>query len=301
LRSGFNVVCDKPMTIELGQAEALVRLVERTKAVFAVTHNYTGYPMVRQAREMIAGGELGAIQAVRAHYIQGGLRAWAPGETPARGAWKGDPEKAGPAGALGDIGSHAFNLLRYVTGLRPTEVSCQLAAFSPGRRMDDYGHTLLRFADGAVGAIVFSQVTHGRLNDLALEVDGAEGSLTWRQEEPNQLALRRFGQPVRIYERNPRAAYLGTSARCGCRLPGGHPEGFLEAFANLYHDAFDAMAARARGRPFELRNTSYPNVYDGLEGVHFIQQCLASHGEDGSWQPLRPDLAREAGEAGHVQ
>ena len=134
-RPGFNVVCDKPMTIDLGQAEALARLVERSHAVFAVTHNYTGYPMVRQARELIAGGELGEIQAIRVSYVQGGLRAWSPGETPTRGAWKADPAKAGPAGALGDIGSHAFNLLRYVTGLRPVEVSCQLAAYFPGRRL----------------------------------------------------------------------------------------------------------------------------------------------------------------------
>jgi predicted dehydrogenase len=295
LEAGFYVVCDKPMTTDLRHAEQLARLVEQSKAVFALTHNYAGYPLVRQAREMILGGELGEIQAIRVSYIQGGLRGLAPGETPARGAWKADPEKAGPAGTLADIGTHAYHLARYMTGLAPEEVACTLMTCCPGRRLDDYGHALIRFANGALGAMTISQAAHGRLNDLSIEIDGAKRSLSWRQEEPNQLAVRCFGQPMQVYERNPRGSYLAPSVRPACRLPGGHPEGFLEAFANLYCDTYEDMIARSCGKALDLRKTKYPNVYDGVEGVYFVEQCLASNREHGAWRPLRRSAMGDVG------
>jgi len=286
LEAGLNVVCDKPMTTELGHAEQLARLVEQSGAVFTLIHNYAGYPLVRQAREMISDGEVGTIQAIRANYITGGLRRMTPGEQPTRGGWKTDPAKTGPSGTMGDIGVHAYHLIRYATGLCPVEVSCNMRTFHPVRPLDDYGHALIRFADEAIGLITVSQVTHGRLNDFSLEIDGSTGSLLWRQEAPNQLILRRYGVPVQIYERNPRAEWTSDSCRSASRVPGGHPEGFLEAFANIYRDSFDDMVKRAAGVPISAGNTVYPNVYDGTEGVAFVHRCVTSSRENGAWQPL---------------
>ncbi|MCH7727318.1 MAG: Gfo/Idh/MocA family oxidoreductase, partial [Planctomycetes bacterium] len=283
LGAGFNVVCDKPMTTRVEEAEELVRLVEETGCVFALTHNYTGYPMVRQAREMVLSGELGSVQAIRANYIQGWLRGLQPGVAPSRGTWKDDPEKAGPSGAMADIGTHAFNLLRFITDLIPAEISCQLRTFAPDRQLDDYGHATIKFPDGAVGSITVSQVTHGRLNDLEIEIDGTKGSIAWRQEQPNELIVRRFGDPMQVYERNPMAPFTAAATRRASRLPGGHPEAFFEAFANIYTDAFDDMVNRHSGRDYGGTNTIYPNVYDGAEGVRFIENCVGSSRKDGAW------------------
>ncbi|MEX0703842.1 MAG: Gfo/Idh/MocA family oxidoreductase [Planctomycetales bacterium] len=292
LAAGFNVICDKPLTLDLAEAEELVRLVEASGAVFALTHNYTGYPLVRHAREMVLSGELGEIQAVRASYIQGWLRTRLETEGQKQAAWRTDPQRSGAAGAFGDIGTHAFNLARYMTGLLPEAVSCQLKTFEQGRALDDYGHAVVRFQSGALGTITASQISHGRENDLAIEVDGTKGALAWRQEEPNQLILRRNGQPHAIHTRDPNAPYMTAAGKAACRLPSGHPEAFFEAFANVYRAAYDAMVARAAGRPFETRDTPYPNVYDGVEGMYFIQQCVASSGEDAAWLPLKHQLAR---------
>jgi predicted dehydrogenase len=235
---------------------------------------------------MVGAGQLGDIQAVRVNYIQGGLRSQTPGKKPPRGAWKADPALAGPAGTLADIGTHAFHMLRYVTGLLPAEVSCQLKSFFPGRLLDDYGHVVLRLKSGGLGTITVSQVTHGRLNDLTLEVDGTTGSLRWCQERPDQLTIRRFGKPVETLERNPRAPWMNADLRRLCRLPGGHPEGPIEAFANIYSESFDHMVARAVGQPVDAAGANYPTVTDGLEGMLFVEQCLASHRNNGSWQPF---------------
>jgi predicted dehydrogenase len=176
--------------------------------------------------------------------------------------------------------------------LLPEEISSQLKTFYPGRQLDDYGQAVIRFQNGAVGSLVFSQVTHGRLNDLALDVDGSRGSLCWRQEDPNVLFVRRAGQAVQIYEQNARDDLLYGPVRQMCRVPGGHPEGFLEAFANIYCDSFQAMIARDTNTAFDGKQTAYPNVYDGVEGVFFIQQCIASHQDNAAWKPLRHSLAR---------
>jgi len=289
---GFNVVCDKPMTFDLHQAEQLLRMVESSDIVFALTHNYTGYPLVRQARAMIQSGELGEIQAFRSNYIQGWLRTRLESEDQKQAAWRTDPSKSGAAGCFGDIATHAHNLARYMTGLIPSRVSCHLRTFEPGRLLDDYGTAVIQFGNGALGTVTASQISHGRENDLFIEVDGTKGALEWHQEEPNKLLVRMNGQPHRLYTRDPNAPYLLEPARASCRLPSGHPEAFFEAFANIYASAYDDIVKRAAGQPFERRATVYPNVYDGVEGMYFIQQCVASSQQDGQWLPLHHSAAR---------
>jgi predicted dehydrogenase len=291
--AGFNVVCDKPLTFDLKQAEDLAAVVDKTGVVFAVTHNYTGYPLVRQARQMIASGELGEINAVRAFYIQGWLRTRLESSEHKQAAWRTDPSKSGAAGCFGDIATHAYNLARYMTGLLPESISCHLKTFEPGRQLDDYGTAVVRFQNGGLGTVTASQISHGRENDLFIEIDGTKGSLQWRQEEPNVLVVRSNGQPHRLYTRDPNAPYMNDSGKAACRLPSGHPEAFFEAFANVYRSAYDAMIQRAEGKKFETTNTIYPNVNDGVEGMYFIQQCVASSKENGSWLPLKHARARK--------
>lgn len=293
IEAGFNVMCDKPMTFDLQQAEELAELVKKTGVVFGVTHNYTGYPLVRQAREMILNGDFGEIQAIRSNYIQGWLRTRLEASDQKQAAWRTDPARSGIAGCFGDIGTHAYNLARYMTGLLPTEVSCNLKTFESGRQLDDYGHAVIRFENGALGTVTASQVSHGRENDAFIEIDGTKGALLWRQEEPNAMVVRRNGQPHAIYTRDPNAPFMTDLAKASCRLPSGHPEGFFEAFANIYRFAYDDMAKRAAGVAFEKTNTIYPNVFDGVEGMYFIQQCVSSSRENGKWLPLKHKLARK--------
>lgn len=292
LEAGFNVICDKPMTFNLYEAEELAAIVEKSGAVFALTHNYTGYPLVRQARQMILSGDLGEIQAVRAVYLQGWLRSRLESGGHKQASWRTDPMKSGAAGSFGDIGTHAFNLARYMTGLIPAEVSGNLKIFEPGRQLDDYGHAVIRFENGAVGAVTASQISHGRENDLTIEIDGTKGALSWRQEDPNCMTVRRNGQPRQTYTRDPNAPYANEAGKTAARLPAGHPEGFFEAFANVYRSAFDAIVKRATGERFESCDTVYPNVYDGVEGMYFIQQSVASSAKNGAWVPLKHRLAR---------
>ena len=292
LESGFHVVCDKPMTTSLAEAESLVDAVRRSGRVFALSHNYSGYPMIRQARQMIEAGDLGEVLAVRVAYVQGWMHGMDPDKTPPRGAWKSDPERNGRAGSLGDVGTHAFHLLRFVTCLQPESLLSRMSSYSAHHQLDDYGHAIIRFDQGSTGLVTWSQVTHGRLNDLSIEVDGTKASLSWRQEDPNQLVVRSLGEPTRIYERNPNAAYSTPAAVAACRLPGGHPEAFFEAFANVYTAAFDDMARRASGEVIDRKNTIYPNIDDGVEGMYFIQQCVASSRLNGQWLPLKHPSAR---------
>jgi predicted dehydrogenase len=293
LAAGFNVVCDKPLTFDLKQAEELATIVDKSGAVFAVTHNYTGYPLVRQAREMILSGELGEINAVRTCYMQGWLRTRLENENQKQASWRTDPAKSGAAGCFGDIGTHAYNLARYMTGLKSETVSCHLKIFESGRKLDDYGQAVIRFANGALGSVTASQVSHGRENDLSIEIDGTKGSLQWRQEEPNHMIFRRNGHPHAIYTRDPNAPYMNEAGKAACRLPSGHPEAFFEAFANIYRSAYDSMVARATGQAFERVNTVYPNINDGVEGMFFIQQCVASSAANGDWVSLSHPRARK--------
>ena len=292
VEAGFNVICDKPMTFDLAQAEELATTVDQSNVVFAVSHNYTGYPLVRQAREMILNGELGEIQAVRSNYIQGWLRTRLETDEQKQAAWRTDPAKSGAAGCFGDIATHAYNLGRYMTGLLPAEISCHLKTFEAGRQLDDYGTAIVRFDNGGLGTVTASQISHGRENDLSIEIDGTLGAIQWRQEEPNQLVVRANGQPRKIYTRDPNAPFMNEAGADACRLPGGHPEAFFEAFANVYRSAFDAMIDRAMDREYERRDTVFPNVHDGVEGMYFIQQCVASSAENGAWLPLKHERAR---------
>ena len=290
--AGFNVICDKPLTLDFAQAETLAAAVEKSGAVFAVTHNYTGYPLIRQARQMILDGELGEIMAIRAAYIQGWLVTKLEDEDQKQAAWRTDPKKSGAAGCFGDIATHAYNLGRYVTGLLPDQISCQLKTFVEGRALDDYGHAVVKYQNGALGTVTASQISHGRENDLTLEVDGTKGSLSWRQENPNELWVRANGEPHRLFTRDPNAPFMKPTAAASCRLPSGHPEAFFEAFANVYRSAYDAMCLRLNGQDFEKVDTIYPNVNDGVEGMYFIQQSVTSSRQDGAWLPLKHDLAR---------
>ncbi|MCZ2344289.1 MAG: Gfo/Idh/MocA family oxidoreductase [Bacteroidales bacterium] len=292
VEAGFNVICDKPLTFDLAQAEELLKIVEKSGVVFAVTHNYTGYPLVRQAREMIANGELGEINAIRMSYIQGWLRTRLENSDQKQAKWRTDPKLSGAAGCFGDIATHAYNLGRYITGLLPQEISCLLKVFEDGRALDDYGVASVRYENGALGTVTASQISHGRENDLWIEVDGTKAALEWHQEDPNRLIVRKNGEPHRIYTRAG-GPYLGNAAATSTRIPAGHPEGFFEAFANVYNTAYDAMVQRIAGESFETVNTIYPNIYDGVEGMLFIQQCVASSRQNGGWVPFRHPRSRK--------
>lgn len=289
--AGFNVMCDKPMTFDMAQAEELAKVVQKTGVVFGLTHNYTGYPLVRQARQMVLSGELGEINAIRACYIQGWLRRRLELEKQKQASWRSDPAKSGVAGCFGDIGSHAYNLSRFITGLLPQEVSATLKIFETGRQLDDYGTAIVRYQNGAVGTVTASQISHGRENDMFIEIDGTKGALEWHQEEPNKLLVRVNGQPHKLYTRRG-GPYLLPIADASSRLPSGHPEGFFEAFANIYTAAYEDMIKRASGQKFEGTNTLYPNVADGVDGMNFIIQSVASSKNNGQWLSLKHSLCR---------
>jgi predicted dehydrogenase len=289
--AGFNVLCDKPMTFDLKQAEELAEIVKKTGVVFALTHNYTGNPLVRHAREMVLGGELGEINAIRGCYVQGWLRTRIEKDNQKQASWRTDPARSGAAGCWGDIGTHTYNLGRFITGLLPDQVSCLLKIFNAGRQLDDYGVAVVRYQNGALGTVTASQVSHGRENELWIEVDGTKGGLEWHQEEPNKLIYRVNGQPHRIYTRSG-GPYLGALAARSTRIPSGHPEGYLEAFANIYTAAYDDMVKRAGGEKFETKDTLYPNVLDGVDGMNFIDKCVTSSKQDGHWLSLKHPACR---------
>jgi predicted dehydrogenase len=290
--AGFNVMCDKPLTFDLAQAEELAKVVQKTGVVFGVTHNYTGYPLVRQAREMVLSGELGEINAVRAFYIQGWLRTKLEASGQKQAEWRNDPKRSGAAGCFGDIGTHAYNLGRYITGLIPEQISCSLKSFVEGRPLDDYGAAIIRYTNGALGTVTASQISHGRENDIWIEIDGTKGALEWHQEEPNKMIYRVNGKPNQLYTRAG-GPYLGAMAGASTRIPAGHPEAFLEAFANVYTAAYGDMIKRAAGEKFDGQNTLYPNVADGVDGMNFITQCVASSKEGGAWKGLKHALCRK--------
>ncbi len=290
--AGFNVMCDKPLTFDLAQAEELAKVVEKTGVVFGVTHNYTGYPLVRQARDMVLGGELGEINAIRAFYIQGWLRSRLESTGQKQAGWRTDPAKSGAAGCFGDIGTHAYNLGRFITGLIPEQISCTLKTFVDGRVLDDYGAAIIRYTGGALGTVTASQISHGRENDIWIEIDGTKGALEWHQEEPNKMVYRVNGKAHQLYTRGG-GPYLGATAAASTRIPPGHPEAFLEAFANIYTAAYADMVKRLGGQKFDGQNTLYPNVADGVDGMNFITQCVASSKEGGAWRSLKHPLCRK--------
>jgi len=289
--AGINVLCDKPLTFDLAQAEDLAKVVQKTGVVFGVTHNYTGYPLVRQAREMVKNGELGEINAIRACYIQGWLRTRLESDSQKQAAWRTDPKKSGIAGCFGDIGTHAYNLGRFITGLIPDSISCTLKIFNEGRALDDYGTAMIRYGNGALGTVTASQISHGRENDLWIEIDGTKGALEWHQEEPNKMLVRMNGKPHQLYTRAG-GPYLGAMAGASSRLPAGHPEAFFEAFANVYTAVYDDIVKRASGQKFDGAGSLYPNVADGVDGMNFITQSVESSKQNGAWLSLKHPLCR---------
>jgi len=283
--AGFHVVCDKPLVHTSAQAEDLVTRVAKQGTVFAVTHNYTGYPMVRQAREMVRAGAIGTVRKVIVEYHQGWLATQVEATDNKQAGWRTDPARSGIAGAMGDIGSHAENLAVTVTGLEIESLCADLTSFGPGRRLDDDASLLLRFAGGARGVLLASQIEIGCENDLRLRVFGDRGSLDWRQEDPNQLVHAPVDGPRMVLTRN--SPWLCDAAKRACRLPAGHPEGFIEAFANLYLGvAADIRARLEHGRPATLDEADYPRVEDGARGVRFIEKTVASAASAQKWTAM---------------
>ena len=286
VQAGFHVACDKPLVHTTAQAEELAALVAARGTLFAVTYNYTGYPMVREARELVRSGAIGAVRKVVVEYHQGWLAGALESSTNKQSAWRIDPARGGPAGAMADIGSHAENLVATVTGLELESLCADLTAFGPGRQLDDDAGLLLRFAGGARGVMSASQVAAGSENDLRLRVIGERGTLDWRQEEPNVLVHAPVDAPRRTLTRNWPG--LSEAARRACRLPPGHPEGFIEAFANLYQGiAADLRLRIAHGRAATAQEAEYPRIADGVRGVRFIEKTVASSAGHQKWTPLR--------------
>ena len=280
--AGFHVVCDKPLVHTRAQADALSAAVQRQGTVFGVTYNYTGYPMVRQAREMVRAGQLGTLRKVVVEYNQGWLATQLEaGGTNKQADWRTDPARSGAAGAIGDIGSHAENLIATVTGLDIEALCADLSALVPGRALDDDGSLLLRFAGGARGVLIASQVNTGLENDLRLRVSGTLGTIEWRQEQPSQLVHLPHDGPKQILTRG--SPWLCESARRASRLPSGHPEGFIEAFANVYAGIAADIRARLAGTTADAMTADYPRVEDGARGVRFIERTVASAASDAKW------------------
>jgi predicted dehydrogenase len=280
LKRGIHVICDKPLTATLAEARRLVAAAEESGAVFVLTHNYTGYPMVREAREIVASGALGEIRVVQVEYAQDWLTEPVEDSGQKQAAWRTDPAQSGAGGATGDIGTHAFNLASFVTGLSLESLSADLQSFVTGRRLDDNGHVMLRFNGGARGMLWCSQVAPGNENTLRLRVYGARGGLEWAQEEPNHLWFTPFGEPKRLLTRG--GAGTGSAAARLSRVPAGHPEGYLEGFANIYAEAAAAIRARQAGREPDPA-IAYPGIRDGLAGIAFIDACVRSSRRNAAW------------------
>jgi predicted dehydrogenase len=284
LKAGIHVICDKPLATSVAEARRLQALVAKHDRVFAVTYNYTGYPMVRQARQMVHDGLLGEIRVIQVEYAQDWLTEPLEATGQKQAAWRTDPARSGAGGCVGDIGTHAYQLAGYVGGLEATELCAELSTFVAGRRLDDNVQVMLRFAGGARGALWASQVAPGNENNLRLRVYGSRGGLEWHQEQPNQLAFSPFGQPTQTIARATGAAHA-AAARV-TRLPAGHPEGYLEAFATLYGEIAQAIRAARRHGPKADRAVQFPGLADGVKGVEFIAATVASSQRGGRWVRL---------------
>lgn len=282
LEAGIHVVCDKPLCFTLAEGRKLRELVRKSGLVFALTHNYTGYPMVKEAREWVRGGKLGRLMKVIVEYPQGyAITALEQKGDGAISNWRMDPAVAGLSNCMGDIGTHAHNLLRYITGLELEEICAELSTFIPGRPLDDDGNCLLRFAGGARGILHASQVSSGDENNLNIRVYGTKGSLEWHQENPNELVFKRADAPPIVSRRGN--SYLSTAAQRATRTPFAHPEGFIEAFANIYRSAATAMADAIAGRKAPKGGYDFPTVDDGVAGLAFIESAVRSSQRGAKW------------------
>ena len=288
LDAGFDVICDKPITNTLDEALDLVKRVEHTGLVFCLTHNYTGYPMVRQARAMVEDGQLGEIRLVQVEYVQGG-KADENDPDPSDGLpWRYDPVRGGPSLVMGDIGTHAHNLIRFITGLEVSEIAAEVGAIVPLRLVDDYAGALLRFNNGARGSFWVTQAAAGIENALRIRVSGTAGSLEWHQEQPMRLLFTPLSGPAEWRTSNGPGT-LPLAAR-STRIVAGHPEAFLEAFANIYSDAAEAVAARRTGTTPDPLALYFPNALDGAIGLRFVEAVIASSRTGGAWTDATPDF-----------
>jgi predicted dehydrogenase len=287
LEAGFNVMCEKPMTLSVAEAEELKAVVQQSNKVFGLMHNYTAYPMVKLARDMVKQGDLGKIRKVIVQYPQGWLARALEKEGSQQAGWRTDPKQSGIAGCMGDIGTHAANLAEYVTGLNIKEIAADLTTFVKGRRLDDDGNCLLRFNKGAKGLLHASQVSIGQENNLAIWVHGEDASLEWHQEHPNYLYVDRLNAPTQIWKRGN--GYVGEKSEAAgraTRLPFGHPEAFLEAFANNYCNFADTIRAKAaRKKPTDVEK-DFPGIREGVLGMKFIEAVVASSKKNAAWTKL---------------
>ncbi|MDA8869875.1 Gfo/Idh/MocA family oxidoreductase [Rhizobiaceae bacterium] len=281
LKRGIHVICDKPLASSMGEARKFAALVEKSDALFVLTHNYTGYPMIRQAREMIARGDIGALRVVQVEYPQDWLAEDLESTGQKQAGWRTDPARAGAGGSTGDIGTHAFNLAQFVTGETPTSLAADLQSFVSGRQLDDNAHVMLRYESGARGMLWCSQVAPGNENGLRLRVFGAKGGLDWSQENPTNLWFTPLGEPKRLLTRNGAGATDGNTS--ASRIPAGHPEGYLEGFANIYGEAADAIIAARDGRHLD---TLAPGIEAGLSGMRFVDACVRSSKRNAAWADL---------------
>ncbi|MTI18050.1 Gfo/Idh/MocA family oxidoreductase [Rhodobacteraceae bacterium RKSG542] len=284
LEAGFHVICDKPMTTSAEESAELVEIVKRTGKLFMLTHNYTGYPMIRQARAMVQDGAIGKLRIVQVEYAQDWLTEPLEQTGQKQASWRTDPKRSGAGGCIGDIGSHGYNLANFVSNEKPSELLGELSHFVDGRVLDDNVQILLRYGSGAKGALWASQVAPGNENSLRLRVYGDKGGLEWAQEDPNYLFYSPFGQPTQKLTRGGNGA--GDPAQAVSRIPGGHPEGYLEAFGSLYNQFAEVLSAHILGNPAPDCAALLPSVEDGLDGLRFIEAAVASSSEGGVWKRL---------------
>ena len=285
LERGFHVICDKPLTLTIAEADALAALVERARLILAVTYNYTGYPLIRHARHLFQSGQMGAVRKVIVEYLQGWLVEPEEKRGSKQAAWRTNPAESGVGGAIGDLGTHALHLAEYVTTDAVVQICADKSTFLPDRQLDEDANVLLRFRGGGKGLLTVSQIATGEENGLRLRVYAERGGILWAQEEPNSLQLYRHGQPRQTLTRG-RSEYLSPDAMAGTRIPWGHPEGYLEAFANIYLAAISAIRRHVEGRPLALADYDFPTVHDGSRGVRFIHRAVESADAGGIWVAL---------------
>ena len=278
---GIHIICDKPLALSSKEAISLKNIVESKKLIFALTHNYTGYPMVRHARSLIQKGDLGSIRVIQAEYPQDWLTTKAEDSGLKQAEWRTDPKRSGGGGCIGDIGTHAFNLIRFITGLEIEELSADIHTFVKGRLLDDNAQIMLRFKGGAKGALWSSQVAVGNENNLKIRIYGENGGIEWRQEDPNYLYYTEFGHPTQRVTRG--SGNVSKEAKDVTRIPPGHPEGYLEGFANIYNDVYKKLYAQINNQNYDDSNDCYPTINDGVEGMRFIETALESSKNNGKW------------------
>ena len=284
LEVGINVICDKPMTMNSEEAQELIDISESSDLIFAVTYNYSGYPLIREAREIIKKGELGSIRIIKVEYIQDWLTEPIESTGQKQASWRVNPKKSGIGGSIGDIGTHAFHLAHFVTQQLPNKISADLSCFVEGRELDDNAHILMRYESGAKGMIWSSQVAPGNENNLKIQIYGEKGGLIWQQENPNELILNLLNQPSRRLTRG--SSFVGDQSARLTRIPAGHPEGYLEGFANIYREVADEFSEKISGKPIS-KDILYPTSKEGLYGVSFIEAAIESNSKDSVWTDLK--------------